>query len=261
MNPQANSLMIPASVLSWDFEGATRGSTLKRRGMAMAKPAKDKDQAASGGAEPDAPAKPFLSRRVGLLAVVAVFGALLFAAVELQRRSSLAPSARPGTTAMPAIGGPFSLVDQTGRPTTDKDFQGRFMLIYFGYTYCPDVCPTVLTEMAQAVDMLGPLGEKVTPVFITIDPERDRPEHLKEYIGYFHPRMVGLTGTPAQVAAAAKAYRVYSAKVAASKTDAMDYSMDHTSIVYLMGPDGAFKAHFTHGTTADALAKRIKEFL
>jgi len=229
----------------------------------MAKPDKDKDKTTSGGAEPGAPAaKPFLHRRVGLLAMVAVLGALLFAAVELQRRASMITGGvQPGTTAMPAIGGPFSLVDQDGRPVTDKDFLGRYLLIYFGYTYCPDVCPTVLTEMAQAIDSLGPLGEKVTPVFITIDPERDRPEHLKEYIKYFHPRMVGLTGTVEQVAAAAKAYRVYFSKVAVSKTDPLDYSMDHTSIIYLMGPDGAFKAHFTHGTGAEAMAKRIKELL
>jgi protein SCO1/2 len=224
----------------------------------MAKPEKEKSASA---AEPDKQAAtPFLRRRVGLLAVVVVLGAIVFAAVQLQRQAS-APGEAAKTAAAPAVGGPFTLVDQNGRTVTEVDFAGKFMLIYFGYTYCPDVCPTALTDMGAAIDALGPDGNKVTPVFITVDPERDTSENLKEYVGFFHPRLVGLTGTPAQVTAAAKAYRVYYAKGPAAKSDALDYLMDHTSIIYLMGPDGKMKANFSHRTGVEAMAKRIKELL
>ena len=130
------------------------------------------------------------------------------------------------------------------------------MLVYFGYTFCPDVCPTALTEMGDALDILGEAGAPVTPVFITIDPERDRPSPLKEYLAFFHPRLVGLTGTPEQVAAAAKAYKVFFAKSAED-----EYLMDHTSKIYLMGPDGAYRAHFSHDDDAQVLAAKIREFL
>jgi len=163
--------------------------------------------------------------------------------------------------AIPSVGGPFTLVDQDGRTVTDADFRGKYMLIYFGYTFCPDVCPTALTEVGQAIDKLGKDAEKVVPIFITVDPERDRPEHLKEYVRFFHPRMVGLGGSVAQVAAAAKAYRVYFAKAREKGAAEDEYLMDHTSITYLMGPDGKFLAHFSHGTSADAMAERIRKFL
>src|SRR3954469_23392300 len=111
------------------------------------------------------------------------------------------------------IGGPFALTDQNGTRRTDADFRGKLMLVYFGFTYCPDVCPTDLLQMALAVDQLGPAGEMVQPVFITVDPERDTPEHLKHYMPLFHPRFVGLTGDAIAIQAAARAYRVYYKKV------------------------------------------------
>jgi protein SCO1/2 len=162
-------------------------------------------------------------------------------------------------TASPAIGGPFTLIDQNGRAVTEKDFHGRHMLAFFGYTYCPDVCPTTLTHMTQALEALGPKAERVTPVFVSVDPARDTPEQLKEYARFFHPRLVALTGTAEQVAAAAKAFRVYYAKVAGGGAD--DYLMDHTGLVYLMGPDGAFVTHFSHTTDAEAIARRLKDLL
>ena len=161
----------------------------------------------------------------------------------------------------PAIGGSFNLVDHNGRTVSAGDFRGRFMLVYFGYTYCPDVCPTTLTTMADAIDILDGDGESVVPVFITVDPERDTPGHLKMYVNYFHPRLVGLTGTAQSVAAAAKAYRIYYAKAPADGAPADDYLVDHLSFVFLMGPDGAFRAHFEHGISPDAMAKRIREYL
>ena len=135
------------------------------------------------------------------------------------------------------------------------------MLVYFGYTFCPDICPTALTDMGDALGILGEAADKVTPVFITVDPDRDTPEHLKEYLKFFHPRMVGLTGTPEQTAAALKAYKVYAAKAPVEGGDADDYLMDHTSIIYLMGPDGAYKAHFSHGVGTEDMAKGIRKFL
>ncbi|MFQ5618480.1 MAG: SCO family protein [Rhodospirillales bacterium] len=172
-------------------------------------------------------------------------------------RVTLEPAAAAGST----IGGPFTLVDQNGRTVTAGDFRGRFMLLYFGYTYCPDVCPTTLTTMADAIDILDGDGESIVPVFITVDPERDTPEHLKMYVNYFHPRLVGLTGTPQSVGAAARAYRIYYAKAPQGGAAGDDYLMDHSSGIYLMGPDGAFRAHFDHGTGAEAMAKRIREYL
>lgn len=166
----------------------------------------------------------------------------------------------PAPVARPAVGGPFALTDTQGRAVTDADFRGRFTLVYFGFTYCPDVCPTSLTYIAQALDRLGPDADKVVPVFITVDPERDTPEQLKEYVRHFHPRLVGLTGTREQVAAAAKAYRVYFAKAQVQGAPQGDYTMDHTSIIYLMGRDGKFLAHFSHGTEPDAIAARVRAF-
>jgi protein SCO1/2 len=159
------------------------------------------------------------------------------------------------------IGGPFSLVDHQGKSLTEADFSGRYMLIYFGYTFCPDVCPTSLTIMADALNLIGSDADAVVPVFVTVDPERDTPEHLSMYVGHFHPRLVGLTGTAEQVKAAAKVYRVYYAKAREQGADGDDYLVDHTSIVYLMGPDGEFRAHFTHQTDAETMAKKIREFL
>lgn len=160
----------------------------------------------------------------------------------------------------PAIGGPFSLVDHNGKSVTDQDFRGKPTIIYFGFAYCPDVCPTSLLLMQTGVDQLGPAAAgKVNLVFITVDPERDTPATLKEYVAQFGPTMVGLTGTPAQVAAAAKAFRVYYQKVPGK--DAAPYLMDHSSIFYLMDRNGRFVKHFTHQAKAEDIAAAIKPLL
>ena len=161
----------------------------------------------------------------------------------------------------PTIGGPFTLVDQDGKTVTDKDFRGQYLVIYFGYTYCPDVCPTSLTNMSDALDLLGDTAARVTPMLITIDPARDTPEHLKEYATYFHPRLHALTGSPEQIAAVAKAYRVYYSKVKREDATEDDYLMDHSSVTYVMGPDGMFRLHFSHGTDAEAMASRLRDLL
>lgn len=153
------------------------------------------------------------------------------------------------------LGGPFTLVDHTGRTVTERDFAGKPMLIYFGFTYCPDVCPTELGTIAAALDAMGPAGERVTPVFITVDPERDTPEAMADYVTRFHPRMVGLTGSAEQVAQAARAYRVYFAKV--QPRDSTTYLMDHSSFIYFVGPDGRVRSLFRPESTPEAIASAV----
>jgi protein SCO1/2 len=156
------------------------------------------------------------------------------------------------------VGGPFSLTDQDGRKVSEKDFLGRHMLVFFGFTYCPDICPTELQVMMAALDAMGPQGDQIQPVFVSIDPERDTPEVLKSYVGNFGARLVGLTGTPDEIAAVAKAYRVYYAK-AGDQTSPDSYLMDHSSIIYLMGPDGRFVKHFPYTTDVAKLTAELKD--
>lgn len=153
------------------------------------------------------------------------------------------------------VGGPFSLTNQDGKRITEKDFLGKYTLYFFGYTYCPDVCPTELQVMTAALDQMGADGEKIQPVFVSIDPQRDTPEVLKSYVSAFGPRLVGLTGTPEEIANVAKAFRVYYRKASEGETD---YLMDHSSIIYLMGPDGSFVRHFSYSTDVKALADGLR---
>lgn len=154
------------------------------------------------------------------------------------------------------IGGPFSLVTGDGRAVTDRDFRGKFMLIYFGFTLCPDVCPTSLNTVAEALDKLGPKAARVQPMFITVDPKRDDQAAVRQYAAAFGPAMIGLTGTQAQVEGAARAYRVYF-RENRTGPGPNDYSMDHSSILYLMGPDGAFVAPIRAGQSPEAIAAAL----
>lgn len=197
---------------------------------------------------------------------ITLAAAILFAIVAGIALSELvignAENRNPGgsSASAPSVGGPFTLVNHLGETVTEQDFRGRYMLMYFGFTFCPDVCPTELGVMAAALNALGDKGEEVTPVLISIDPERDTPEVLARYVALFHPRLVGLTGTPEQVDAAAKAWHVYYAKVEdASVSEA--YTMDHSSIVFLMGPDGEYLKLFRPQTPPDEMAREIATFL
>lgn len=156
------------------------------------------------------------------------------------------------------VGGPFSLVDQDGRRVTEKDFLGKYMLVFFGFTYCPDVCPTELQVMSAALDELGTAGNNIQPVFVSIDPERDTPEVIKQYVGNFHPRLVGLTGSAGEIATIARAYRVYYKKAASSAASG-DYEMDHSTTIYLMDREGRFRKHFGYTTDAKGLAQELRE--
>lgn len=158
------------------------------------------------------------------------------------------------------VGGPFTLVDQNGKTVTDADFRGRLMLIYFGYSYCPDVCPTELHKMTVALDMLNDGLDEVAPIFITVDPERDTVEQMKAYATLFHPNLIALTGTQAQTDAAVQAYRVYYKKVRGEET-ALDYLVDHSSFIYLMGRDGAYLTHFDSASTPEEIAAAVRDHL
>ena len=158
------------------------------------------------------------------------------------------------------IGGPFTLVDQHGQARSDQDFRGKFMLVYFGYTFCPDFCPSSLSVMTQALDRLAKqdpeVAASVVPVLISIDPERDTVEALAAYAPHFHERLVALTGTPEAVADAAAGYRVYYAK--AESDAASDYLMDHSTFIYLMDPEGRYATHFSHYATPEEIAQAIE---
>ncbi len=158
------------------------------------------------------------------------------------------------------IGGPFELVMHDGSAVTNETFEGELMLIYFGFTFCPDVCPTELQIMSAALDLVGDGVDQVRPILITIDPERDTVEAMAQYVSHFHPRMTGLTGTPEQIAAAAKAYRVYFERVEDPSSNAA-YTMDHSSIVYLMDKEGQFISHFGPGTKPEKMAETIRAAL
>jgi len=160
----------------------------------------------------------------------------------------------------PNVGGPFTLVSQNGETVTEKTFRGEFLLVFFGYTFCPDVCPTTLAKVSQSLDLLGNDAERVRPLFITVDPARDTVAQMADYVGHFHPRILGLTGTPQQIAAVAMAYRAYYAK-APGETGDDNYLMDHSALLYLMAPDGAYLTAFSPETPPNELAEAIRGYL
>jgi protein SCO1/2 len=157
--------------------------------------------------------------------------------------------------------GGFELTDHNGTPRTSQEFRGRFMLIFFGYTYCPTICPTNLQQMAQALELLGDKAKKIVPIFITIDPKRDTPALLKEYMANFGPKFLGLTGTDAQIRAVTKSYRVHRRKVIPDTSAPEDYLVDHSRLTLLLGPDGKFRRLFPHNTTGPVMAKRMTKYL
>ena len=160
------------------------------------------------------------------------------------------------------FGGPFTLENSQGQTVRDSDFRGRWMLIYFGYTYCPDVCPTTLSTMAHALVSLPKTdADKLVPLFISIDPDRDTPALIGDYAKAFSPALIALTGTPDQVAEAAKVYKVFYRKVADKSNDPKAYTMDHSSLIYLMNPEGRFVTYYDDKITASALGSDLKQRL
>lgn len=158
------------------------------------------------------------------------------------------------------IGGSFSLIDQNGQRRTDADFRGRLMLVNFGYTNCPDICPLGLALMADTLERLGPDAGKLQPIFITVDPARDTVAALKDYIAHFSDHIVGLTGSKEEIAAAAKAYRVYY-KVHGDPAKDPNYPVDHSGFLYLMDREGKFVTHFMHDTPVDRVVEGVRKAL
>jgi protein SCO1/2 len=201
-----------------------------------------------GTGRPSATRPPtFIYGVIGLLVAVVLLGAGAFA--------WLSGTGVSGSL----VGGPFTLQDGDGREVTSRDFRGKYMLIYFGYSFCPDVCPTTLNEIADALDRLGPQADRVQPIFITVDPKRDTPSVVKQYAAAFSPRLVGLTGSPEQIAQVAKEYRVYFAEHRTGPGPG-DYTMDHSSIIYLMGPDGKFVAPIRADAPGAEMAADLAKF-
>lgn len=198
-------------------------------------------------------AKLILSIVGGLL-----LGAVAAVAVFPEAREALFPQGAQQSSGKALIGGPFVLTDQTGKQVTDKDFRGRYMLVFFGFTACPDICPAGLQLISAALDKIGAKADNITPIFISVDPARDTPEKIAAFVKNFNDRLVGLTGTAEEVAAVAKAYRVFYEKTPNEVAPA-EYGMNHTSIIYLMGPDGEYITHFTPTTDVEAMAEKLNK--
>ncbi|MGI8724258.1 MAG: SCO family protein [Methyloceanibacter sp.] len=199
-----------------------------------------------------------MSRRLAVIVAGFLIGALAGAAALVLNKGH--ETLGVATTGTALVGGPFTLVDQTGKTVTERDFRGRYMLVFFGFTHCPDICPAELQVIAASLEALGPAAKKVVPVFITVDPERDTPEVMADYIKNFGDEFVGLTGSPEQIAAVAKAYRVAYAKFQ-EKDSVTDYSVDHSALVYLMSPNGDYITHLPYGTSAEKMAETLRRYL
>ena len=184
-----------------------------------------------------------------LCGLVLVFGAIIH--ITGRSPSAIGP-------AIAAVGGPFHLEDQNGKPVSDEDMKGRPFLVFFGFTHCPDICPTTLFDISEVMRQLGKDADRTSALFITVDPERDTPAKLKDYLSNFDPHLRGLTGDPAAVNAAIKAYRVYAKKI---PLEGGDYTMDHTAVVYLMDKDGHFVAPFNLKRTPEAAAAELRRYL
>jgi len=166
------------------------------------------------------------------------------------------PTASENSRAL--IGGPFELVNHKGETVTDKDFLGKYMIVYFGYTYCPDVCPMDLQIMADSLRYLEPDQlSQINPVFVTVDPQRDTTAVMAEYIVFFHEKLIGLTGTPQQIDTIKKAFKVFAAKA----DDSPDYLVDHTAYTYFMAKDGSFLQHFNHGEDPEDMAANMASLM
>ena len=196
----------------------------------------------------------FAMAAAGLLVILALLVA------DIMRREATDPAAAP---TRPDIGGAFKLVDMNGQNVTQAQYTGKNLLIYFGFTYCPDVCPMALLHMGGALDILAESAPQkaaqIQPLFITVDPQRDTPEALADYMQNFHPRLIGLTGSAAQIRDVLAVYRVYASKV--TDEGASDYLMDHSSIIYLMDGENRYLAHFDHNLPPQELAAKVQSKL
>jgi protein SCO1 len=203
--------------------------------------------------------KSSIARLVALTSAAIALGLVIAVAVRLWPSSDVhtVKTLDKDVTGAALIGGPFTLTDQHGTKTSDSNFRGRLMLVYFGYSFCPDVCPTDLAAISTAIDLLGLSGDAVQPIFITIDPERDTVQRLAEYASLFHPRLIALTGTSDEIRQVTSEYRVYFEKSGTGP----NYQVNHSDIIYLMGRDGRFITHFGQGTAPEQIADAIRKHL
>lgn len=196
--------------------------------------------------------------RIALI-VSAVFLVSLFGFSILQSQKGDAPPEVQRGQAL--VGGPFTLVNHDGETVTEQSFGGKLLLVYFGFTYCPDICPTELTTLTQALDDLTPEERaQIQPLFVTVDPERDTPDALKTYLSNFHPDFIGLTGSQEQVTAALKGWRVYWAKVD-DPSSSVGYTFDHSALTYLMDANNMYLAHISFGATPEQITEKVRAHL
>jgi protein SCO1/2 len=196
----------------------------------------------------------------------ALWSCALLLAASLTAASGLAAEDQPTAAQMMddlmygrgPIGGPFALTDHTGRLRSDSEFRGRLMIVYFGYTFCPDVCPTDLQAITMALNALGPLASEVQPIFITVDPERDT-KVLAQYVSAFHPSLIGLTGSPAEIRKVANSYKAFYTKVSDERTG--EYSIDHSGVIYLMGRNGEYLGFMPPQTGPERLTDILRTHL
>lgn len=196
---------------------------------------------------------------IGSLCLVAAIGA--FEARRIHIFNQGASEYRARAMSNKPVEGKFALTDHNGRAVTQADYRGKHTLVFFGYTYCPDVCPTALQDVGVIMDNLGDRAGKIVPLFISIDPERDTVGVMKDYVSNFHPAIVGLTGSPEAVSAAAKSFRAYHARVVPDENEPEDYHMSHSARLFVMGPDGNPETFFRYGETAENMTKKIGELL
>jgi protein SCO1/2 len=194
-----------------------------------------------------------------LLALGLLLAALSAASAQQLSSRSAAEAMDVLMWAREPVGGPFALTDHNGTPRTDADFRGKLLVVYFGFTYCPDICPIDLQNIGLAVDALGASAENVQPLFITLDPARDTAAQLKDYVPLFHPRLIGLTGDTLAIRAAADAYKVYYARAPNLRGD--DYTIDHTAFIYLVGADGTYLGFLPPNSDAGRIAAAIRRYL
>jgi protein SCO1/2 len=212
--------------------------------------------------------QPIIKKRLKRIAVLTIIGLLIGAGmgwlqIQTQNARVITKEGRPADSALPIagvqVGGPFSLLVHNNTAVTEKNYDGQYKLIYFGFTYCPAICPTELQKMTLVMNELSADGDQIQPLFITIDPARDTVETMRSYVSLFHPRLVGLTGTQPQIDLVLNNYRVFAAK--SQQEGLSDYTMDHSSFTYLMAPDNSLMAVYRIEDTADFMAEDIQKRL
>lgn len=199
--------------------------------------------------------------RVILWVVVLLSTVLALGIYFVKRGKALSSASKEVYMPVASLGGPFQLTDQHGVVRRQNSFPHKYLLVYFGYSYCPDICPTGLQSMTEAMHALKGNADKVQPLFITVDPTRDTPAHLKTYMTNFHPKILALSGSDAETQQAMKGYKVYAAKRLEDETETTDYLIDHSSIIYLMNPEGKFIKSFSHSTPGKEIAATIQGLL